>query len=210
MRLQTRCKTPGNSQRRTQATQNLWRYTWWLTGMLFLLRSYRPLGQRCCTSNQNNSSTRNIYHNFSNHWLCQKERHRNESIFLEEKVVKDIMKRCLSPKHVANPNNMESGLSVVAFLKRTNDEIIEMKQDETSRAESIQTCNQWEFKQNQRKKPRTPPTTFDETLGLMATYVMAIKALFGKCCSHFEQVIKLRKTLSALWREQKSYPPQHM
>ena len=108
------------------------------------------------------------------------------------------MKGCLLLGYVANHNTMESGLSVVAFLKRTNDEIFEMKQDETSRAESVQTRTQRESKRNQKKKPRTSPTTFDETLKLMATYVMAIKALFGNYCTHFRQVMTPRKSLSAL------------
>ena len=62
----------------------------------------------------------------------------------------------------------------------------------------MQTHTQQESKRNQKKKPQRPSTTFDETLKLMATYVMAIKDLFGKYCSHFKQAIKLRKTFSAL------------
>ena len=49
------------------------------------------------------------------------------------------MKGCLLLGYVANHNTMESGLSVVAFLKRTNDEILETERDETSRAESVHT-----------------------------------------------------------------------
>ena len=118
--------------------------------------------------------------------------------YLDEQVVKDIMKVILSQGPDADFDNIETGMSIVAFMKRTTGEIRGMRVDEIAREESKGTRTEGQSKQNQKKKPRTPPATLDSTLKLLATYGMSLKSLFSNKCSHFQEVMRLRSILASL------------
>ena len=118
--------------------------------------------------------------------------------FLTEQVVKDLLKGLLAPGEVADFNTLERGLSIVAFLKRSQPEISNLKREEEAREESVHTRTYNQAWQGKKKAPRVPPDTFHHTVSLLGTYAMAIKALLTGGCDYFEQVMNLRRTLKGM------------
>jgi hypothetical protein len=137
--------------------------------------------------------------------LIQKHWRKNEmnlntmfyGVYWSEDLIKSIRKGTFTTANVATYRTSESALSMLALMPRTEEERIEIEQEYQRRKDAGKNVTTGDLKAAARK-PRMPPTRWEEVLMLLTTWALLLEMLFGERNQHLQGINAIRRHLMSL------------